>query len=51
MLIFSPDIIVELFVTELSVVIPHHEPECPAKAWCAVFKVKVTVRFSIITRI
>ena len=48
----SPYIIVELFVTELIMVIPHHKPECPAKAWCAVFKVKFAVRFSIIiTRI
>ena len=31
------------FVTNLGIVVHHHEPECHVKKWNSVFKVKVTV--------
>ena len=31
------------FVTKLGIVVHHHEPECHAKKWDSIFKVKVTV--------
>ena len=31
------------FVTKLGIVVHHHEPECHATKWNAIFKVKVTV--------
>ena len=36
------------FVTKLGMVRHHHGPECQAKDWFAIFKVKVTVRAHII---
>ena len=29
------------FVTKLGIVVHHHEPECHAKKWGSIFKVKV----------
>ena len=31
------------FVTKLGIVVHHHEPECHAKTWDSIFKVKFTV--------
>ena len=31
------------FVTKFGIVVQHHEPECHAKTWDSIFKVKVTV--------
>ena len=31
------------FVTKFGIVVHHHEPECHAKKWYSIFKVKVTV--------
>ena len=31
------------FVTKFGIVVHHHEPECHAKKWDSIFKVKVTV--------
>ena len=33
----------ECIVTKLGIVVHHHEPECHAKNWDSIFKVKVTV--------
>ena len=37
------------FVTKLGIVVHHHEPDCHAKEWDSIFKVKVTVWAYIIT--
>ena len=31
------------FVIKLGIVVPHHKPECHAKKWDFIFKVKVTM--------
>ena len=41
--ICSLSVSLQPFVTKLSIVLHHHEPECHAKKWDSVFKVKVTV--------
>ena len=38
------------FVTKLVIVVHHHEPECHAKKWDSIFKVKITVWAYIIIK-
>ena len=45
-LVFVPtrlSVCLQSFVTKLCIVVHHHEPECHAKKWDSIFKVKVTV--------
>ena len=36
----------QLFVTKLGIVVHHQEPECHAKKWDSIFKVKTSESFA-----
>ena len=46
--VFRDEGCLQSFVTKPGIVVHHHEPECHAKKWDSIFKVKVTVCVYII---